>query len=61
MKKALIAFYLDYINDFLTTERMAEFYDITRTECRGLIIMGKKYHEQGVKEYQLRNKLKTTI
>ena len=61
MKKALIAFYLDYINDFLTTERMAEYYGITQIECVQLIIMGKKYHEQGVKKFQLHNKLKTTI
>ena len=54
MKKALIDFYLDYINDFLTTERMAEYYGITKTECSRLVIMGKKYHEQGVKEFKLK-------
>lgn len=63
MKKALIDFYLDYINDFLTTERMAEYYGITKTECTRLIIMGKKYHEEKVQMYKLSqkklNKLKT--
>ena len=53
MKKTLIDFYLDYVNDFLTTERMAEYYGITTVECVQLIMIGKKYHEQGVKEYKL--------
>lgn len=48
MKKQLIEFYLDWVNNFLTAGAMAEYYGLTVDETIHLIDMGKKYHEQSV-------------
>jgi hypothetical protein len=45
IKKQIIAFYLEYVNDFLTTDRMSEYYEIPKEDCEYLIRLGKKYHE----------------
>lgn len=44
IKKAAIEFYLDWVNNFLTSESMAEHYSISREECIQLIDMGRKWH-----------------
>lgn len=46
MKQKLIDFYLVYVNDYLTIATMAEHYNIEENECRSLIELGKKYHEE---------------
>lgn len=43
-KQSVIAFYLEYVNNFLTIERMAEYYDMPFEDCKYLIEIGKKYH-----------------
>lgn len=48
MKKALIEFYLDWTNNYLTHKKMCEDYGITYKEWLNLYHMGKKYHEQNV-------------
>lgn len=45
MKIILIDFYLDWVNNFLTTEKMAAYYGITENHCKLLIETGKYYHE----------------
>jgi tRNA 2-selenouridine synthase SelU len=43
------AMYLDYVNDFLTVNRFAEFYSMTReTACR-IIEEGRKQHEDVIR------------
>ena len=43
MKQQLIDFYLDYVNNFLTTERMAEHYGLTADHTSRLIDIGRIY------------------
>lgn len=33
--------YLDYVNNFLTVERFAEYYDLSVDSANGLIMMAK--------------------
>lgn len=49
MKKELIEFYLEWVNDYLTIEKMAEDKSLDQNDTRALIALGKKYHEQNVK------------
>lgn len=49
MKQRLIDFYLDWVNNYLTIERMSEDYGISILDCEYLINLGKDYHEQNVK------------
>ncbi len=49
MKDTLIAFYLDWVNNYLTIEKMAEYNQLTKEETIELIYMGKRYHEESVK------------
>ena len=64
MKEKLIEFYLDWVNNWLSTVRMAEHYGLTKRECQELIEMGRKYHEENVersknrKPWHHNNKLK---
>ena len=43
MKKKLISIYLEYLNDFLTVSRMAEYYGLSVEDMSTLIEMGKVY------------------
>jgi hypothetical protein len=45
-KNSLIRFYLEYVNNFLTIERMAEYYEMPKEDCRYIIELGKKYNEE---------------
>ena len=45
-KNSLIRFYLEYVNNFLTIERMAEYYEMPKEDCLYLIELGKKYNEE---------------
>lgn len=48
MKDTLVAFYLDWVNNYLTIEKMAEHNQLTENETTQLIEMGRKYHEENV-------------
>lgn len=50
MKDTLIAFYLDWVNNYLTVELMARYNQLTEDETTKLIEMGRKYHEESVKQ-----------
>jgi hypothetical protein len=45
-KQSLIAFYLEFINNFLTIERMAEYYDMPFEDCKYLLKLGAKYENE---------------
>lgn len=49
MKKQLIAFYLEWVNEWLTTERMAEHHGLSRRQTLTLIKLGKDLHEKNIK------------
>lgn len=46
MKDKLIAFYLDYLNNYITTSKMAEDYGLDLLEVNTLINWGKRYHTE---------------
>lgn len=48
-KKSIIAFYLEFVNNFLTVKRMADYYDMPVDDCLYLIELGKRYNEIGDK------------
>ena len=45
-KNSLIRFYLEYVNNFLTIERMAEYYEMPKDDCEYLVNLGRKYNEE---------------
>ena len=49
MKDQLIEFYRDWVNNFISTEGIAQHYGITSVEAEQLIEIGKKYHEGNLK------------
>lgn len=48
MIDTLIKIYLDYVNNYLTIERMAEDYGASESQMQYMISMGKYYHNKGV-------------
>ena len=46
IKPVLIDFYLDYSNNYLTIEKLAEDYGISGDAAMALIAQGKKYLEE---------------
>jgi hypothetical protein len=55
MKKELIKFYLEYVNDYLTVVKMAEDYNMYEYQVRELINIGRMLHEKEVEQYQATN------
>jgi len=49
-KTTLADLYLEFINDFLTIERYAEYLDISVSQCRALIDIGREFHNERVSE-----------
>lgn len=48
LKIQLADLYLDYVNNFLTMERFAEYLDVSVTQSLTLINLGRDYHEERV-------------
>ena len=46
MKQKLIDFYLDWFNDFLTVEKLADYYGIEPSRAHRMIICGRFFHNQ---------------
>lgn len=40
--------YLDWVNNFLTLERFAEYYGLDESDAKQLLAIAKKSHEQRV-------------
>ena len=55
LKQTIADFYLDWVNNYLTVEKMSQDYQISETACSKIIDYGKKYHEQRVKELKMQN------
>jgi len=45
-KKSVIHFYLEYLNNWLSIARMAEYCEMPETDCLYLVELGKKYFEE---------------
>lgn len=52
IQKQLIELYLDYINNFLTLERFAEYYNLTPTHARMLLNIGAELQEENAQFYK---------
>lgn len=46
MKEQLQAAYLDWVNNYLSLPRFAEDYDLTLSQARQLIDLGRMVHEE---------------
>ena len=46
--RVLADFYLDYVNNFLTVDRFAEYHGLSVSDANKVISIGKKYHEKRV-------------
>lgn len=52
IQKQLIELYLDYVNDFLTIERFAEYYNLTPTHVEMLLSIGRELQEENAEFYK---------
>lgn len=50
MKKQLIEFYLDWVNNYVTLSKMAEAYGLTNPQAQKLIELGRELNEQAAKD-----------
>ncbi len=48
LRDYLADLYLDWVNNFLTTERFAEYYGLDDDDAKALLEIAKKSHEQRV-------------
>ena len=48
LRDYLADLYLDWINNFLTIERFAEYYGLDEDDAKDLLVLSKKCHEQRV-------------
>ena len=48
MAKQLQDFYLDWVNNYLTVDKMAEHNGLTVKDAAILINLGRSYHEEGL-------------
>lgn len=48
LRNYLADLYLDWVNNFLTIERFAEYYGLDDDDARDLLKIAKKCHEQRV-------------
>lgn len=47
LQKTVVAFYLDYLNNFLTVQALADHYGISKENAEKLIEVGKDIHFNG--------------
>jgi len=52
-KNALIEFYLDYVNNYVSTARIAEDYGFTVEFARAAIAEGRRLHELRVEQEKM--------
>jgi hypothetical protein len=46
LRQQIAAFYLEYLNDFLTVERFAEYHDMSINQAQALIDLGREFHNE---------------
>jgi len=52
LRETLADFYLEFVNDYLTAEKMGNDYGLSEQEAMHLIVLGCRLHEQRVEEYK---------
>lgn len=53
-----VFFYLDWVNNYLTVEKIASDYGLTKKKAKALIVEGKKLHEINTRLEYLRQELR---
>ena len=48
MAKQLQEYYLDWVNNYLTVDKIAEHHEITVADAELLINLGRSYHKEGL-------------
>lgn len=48
-KQKMIDMYLDWVNNFLTLQRFADYYDLTPSKAQQIINEGRILHEENCK------------
>ena len=46
MRNEIILFYLDYVNNYLTVEKIAEHHGISKETATHIINTGRDYHRE---------------
>jgi hypothetical protein len=46
LRQQIAAFYLEYLNNFLTVDRFAEYHDLSITQAQALIDLGRQFHNE---------------
>ena len=49
MKEAVLRMYLDYVNEFLTVSRFAEYYGITDRKAIRVLVIGSRLNSRRTK------------
>lgn len=47
-KKSLHDFYLEYVNQWLTIGKMAEYYEMPESDCKYLVDLGRQIHNKEI-------------
>lgn len=48
LSELLQSYYLDWVNNYITTEKFAEHNNLSRDEASTIIDMGREHHEKNV-------------
>ena len=48
LKETLAAYYRQYLNDFLSPLRFAQFHGMSKDQALTIISLGRVFHEEGV-------------
>lgn len=54
MRKTIITFYLDYVNNYLTVAKIAEHNEISEETAWVMILEGRRLHEESVELFKLK-------
>lgn len=60
-KNSLANFYREFLNNYLTTAKMAEHYEMPEADCIYLIELGKKFHNEIAEDLKGRYRLSGTL
>ena len=46
IQQTIQALYLEYLNNFLTVERFAEYHNLSMVDAQTLVNMGREFHRE---------------
>ena len=60
MAEKLKSFYLEWVNDYLAVERIAEDHEISVDDAELFIVLGRLYHEGSKQGHKIRKRIDPT-